>query len=110
MMCDSRCDLKSMIELIHNRVQSWAELSRVRSFIQQNEMKQGIETFYREIDLCSKRFDVRITLLKPDLPKSKAFLALAFMAGNRLRCTWMLLVDKSIKRLSASVIMPNCEK
>jgi hypothetical protein len=48
------------ISSIHGRLRQWSSLSRVRSFIQHSEIKEGIERCNRDIDNCMKKFNVRL--------------------------------------------------
>lgn len=48
----------SIIERAHKKAQSWATMSRIRSFVYQNDIKLGLEQLYRDIDICAQQFSV----------------------------------------------------
>lgn len=51
-----------VIRRINRKVSEWASLSRLRSFLSQREMKDGIDCLHRDIDAAIMRFHVRTSL------------------------------------------------
>jgi hypothetical protein len=49
----------SVLTHILNRVHKWEDLGKMRTFVKQTEIKQGLDESYRELKACSMRFNVR---------------------------------------------------
>ena len=48
----------SIIERALRKAQSWSTMSRIRSFVCQSEIKNGLEQLYRDIETCAQQFSV----------------------------------------------------
>src|ERR1700735_306519 len=57
----------STISRIQRRVEEWAGYSRVKSLLNINDIKDGIDAFYRDIDACFDKFHVRLLLFCPKM-------------------------------------------
>ncbi|KII88779.1 hypothetical protein PLICRDRAFT_42015 [Plicaturopsis crispa FD-325 SS-3] len=55
-------EVESTIRTIHRRMQNWSTLSRVKSFVKQSEIKEGIDASYRAIDACAMQFNVSVSM------------------------------------------------
>lgn len=55
--------VNSTVTRIRCRVEEWAAYSRVKSLLNVNEIKDGIDSFYKDIDSCFKKFNV-ISILR----------------------------------------------
>ncbi|KAI5124038.1 hypothetical protein M0805_003867 [Coniferiporia weirii] len=51
-------EVTCIIERAHKKAANWAAMSRARSFVNQGEIKSGLEQLYREIDLCAQQFNI----------------------------------------------------
>jgi len=49
----------SVIRRIDRKVKEWASWNRLKSFLQQNEIKDGIDRLHRDIDAVMMKFSVR---------------------------------------------------
>jgi hypothetical protein len=48
----------SVIRRIDRKVKEWASWNRLKSFLQQNEIKDGIDRLHRDIDAAMMKFNV----------------------------------------------------
>lgn len=54
----------SIVQRTHRKVTEWAQLSQLRSFFQQSEIKQGIDRLHREIDAAMQNINVHDSFIK----------------------------------------------
>ncbi|KAK0240369.1 kinase-like domain-containing protein [Armillaria nabsnona] len=55
-------EVTAIVQRTHRKVNEWAQLSQLRSFFQQNEIKQGIDRLHREIDTAMQRINIQLGL------------------------------------------------
>ena len=54
----SQTKTHSTVSRINKRVKVWGDLSMWNSVIQQTRIKEGIDKFHRDIDVCMMKFQV----------------------------------------------------
>ncbi|KAI0262880.1 hypothetical protein BC834DRAFT_939214, partial [Gloeopeniophorella convolvens] len=55
-------EVERVLTRILDRVNKWAELNKMRSFVKQTEIKIGLEESERELEACSIRFNIALHL------------------------------------------------
>src|ERR1700676_3919876 len=58
----------STVSHIRRQVEEWAAYSHVKSLLNINEIKDSIDAFYRDIDGCFIKFNVRLLLCHQKIP------------------------------------------
>ncbi|KAK0459498.1 uncharacterized protein EV420DRAFT_1763213 [Desarmillaria tabescens] len=55
-------EVTAIVQRIHRKVNAWAQLSQLRSFLQQKEIKEGIDRLHRDIDTAVQNFNIQLNL------------------------------------------------
>ncbi|KAK0210526.1 kinase-like domain-containing protein [Desarmillaria ectypa] len=55
-------EVTAIVRRIHRKVNDWAQLSQLRSFFQQSEIKEGIDRLHRDIDTAMQNFNIQLGL------------------------------------------------
>ena len=100
--------LPSVISRIRSRVQVWAAHNKVKSFVHQTDIKQGIDASYRELETCLRQFNV--CPLPPEsrsFPRSHRSPPRALL---RSPCILMPAAEGSLWQPSANAIISNSAK
>ncbi|KAH8108481.1 ras guanine nucleotide exchange factor domain-containing protein [Phellopilus nigrolimitatus] len=51
-------EVSIIIDRARRKAASWAAMSRIKSFVNQGDIKLGLEQLYRDIDLCAQQFNI----------------------------------------------------
>lgn len=54
-LCSTWNPAYSAIFRVHARLQAWASLSKLKAFVQQNDMKQAIDNSNRDLEICFRQ-------------------------------------------------------
>ncbi|KAI0255389.1 hypothetical protein BJV78DRAFT_1279551 [Lactifluus subvellereus] len=55
-------EVEHVLTRILERVRKWADLGKMKSFVQQTEIRLGLDESYRELQSCSMRFNIALHL------------------------------------------------
>jgi len=51
-------EITAIIEKANEKTQIWATMGRVKSLVHQSDIKEGIDSLYRDVDTCAHRFNI----------------------------------------------------
>ncbi|KAK0483397.1 kinase-like domain-containing protein [Armillaria novae-zelandiae] len=55
-------EVSAIVQRVHRKVNDWARLNQLRSFVQQGEIKQGIDSLHRDIDMAMQNINIQLGL------------------------------------------------